>query len=486
MMGRSIKMKPKLFREGGQALILIALAAIGLFAITGLAIDGSIKFSDRRHAQNAADTAVMTAALVKVNGLTAGQTDSVCSTNSGWTNSAFCLDIINAAWDRAEENGYDGLIPDSVDVYSPPISGPYTGNSSYIQVIVTSYIDTYFARVLGINQTRNTVEAVASVQKGGVLGDGAMLISYDPDPNCGGSGGSSVSVSGSSTVNLNGGGIFLNSDDVCGFRIPNCADLNIYGGSINSAGDNIDLGTCTFDPPITPNINQDPVAIPDDVYWPDVPPECSMSGYPNPKYLDTVLAGSPPKPTEEWLIYPGYYETFPNAILVAKKSHIYMASGVYCIDPGGPGWDGELSWSSVDSARLNGSTDPSTNKYHADNPNGVTLYIKSGGGFKLNSNNPTFLDASTTGDYQGYLIILEGTQTSIEDCSISGGADLDINGMVFAPYCSITVNGGSSSTAMINAQLLGWDLKINGGAGINFNFDPDNAVHIKRRVGLMR
>ena len=47
-------MKPKLLVERGQALIVITLAAVGLFAVTGLAIDGSAKFSDRRHAQNAA------------------------------------------------------------------------------------------------------------------------------------------------------------------------------------------------------------------------------------------------------------------------------------------------------------------------------------------------------------------------------------------------------------------------------------------------
>jgi hypothetical protein len=365
-----------------------------------------------------------------------------------------------------------------------------------VQVIITSYTDTSFARVVGIHQTRNTVEAVAFVRKGDILGNGAMLISYDPDPNCsiGGTGGYSVQVNGSSTINLNGGGIFLNSDEACGFKIPNCADLNISGGAINSAGDNIDIPLgCTLDPPITPNLNQDPIDIPDEVYWPDVPPECKMGGYPPPLKLGAVMAGSPPKLTEEWLIYPGYYETFPQATLVANKSHIYMASGVYCIDPGGPSWNGDLSWSSVDSALLNGSADPSRNKYQDPtnplpdiNPDGVTLYIKSGGGFALNSNNPTFLDASTTGDYQGYLIILEGTRTSIESCSISGGADLDINGMIFAPYCDITVNGSSSSTAMINAQLIGWDLKINGGAGINFNYDPKNAVHIKRRIGLMR
>ena len=58
-------MKPKLFKERGQALVIIALAAIALFGITGLAIDGTAKFSDRRHAQNAADAAALAAALGK-------------------------------------------------------------------------------------------------------------------------------------------------------------------------------------------------------------------------------------------------------------------------------------------------------------------------------------------------------------------------------------------------------------------------------------
>jgi hypothetical protein len=52
--------------EEGQALIIIALAAAVLFAFSELAMDGSMVFSDRRYAQNAADTAVLAAALVKI------------------------------------------------------------------------------------------------------------------------------------------------------------------------------------------------------------------------------------------------------------------------------------------------------------------------------------------------------------------------------------------------------------------------------------
>jgi hypothetical protein len=498
-------MTNRLYKDSGQALVIIAIAAIGLFGIVGLAVDGSAKFSDRRHAQNAADTAALAAALTKANGLAAvpPQVDSVCSTVSGYTNSTFCLDIIDAAWDRAEENGYDGLIPDSVDVYSPPISGPYINNASYVQVIITSYTNTYFARVLGIRQTKNTVEAVAYLDEGGDLADGAMIISYDDNPSCPsgpGNGGGSVDVSGSSTLNLHNGGIFINSPIACGYNAPNCPQINITGGAgINSVAaiDNIDQkdGFCTFPPPyVKPpeNLNQDPIIVPDDIYWPDVPPECSMTGYPTPQKLGEYIDPGPPSRTvEEWLIYPGYYTEFPQALLVANKSDIYMKSGVYCIDPGGTSHDWDLSWSGTDAAKLIGSTEsnPSKsnyNKYHAHNPDGVTLYIKSGGGFTLNNNNPTFLDASTSGDLQGYLIVLEGTHTEHPTCTIVGGADININGLIFAPYCNITINGQSSPTAEINAQLIGWDISITGNAVINFNYDPSNQVKLKRRVGLMR
>ena len=54
--------------ERGQALILIVFAIFALVGLTGLTIDGGNVFADRRHAQNAADTAAYAAALAKVRG----------------------------------------------------------------------------------------------------------------------------------------------------------------------------------------------------------------------------------------------------------------------------------------------------------------------------------------------------------------------------------------------------------------------------------
>lgn len=494
-------MNSKTFTERGQALIIIALASVALIAIVGLAIDGSRKFSDMRHAQNAADTAALAAALAKVQSLTDGDSNSPADCPASTTPySTVCTTLLSAGYFRAASNGYDNnLTTNTVEIYSPPISGPYVGLSNYVQVIINSYVDTTFARVIGVDQTHNIVQATTFIYEGGALAEGAMIVSYDPDPNCstGGTGGYSVQVNGNAAVTLNGGGFFLNSDETCGFKIPNCADLNIVSGSINSAGNNIDTTGCTFDPPVTTNINQDPVLIPDEVRWPDVPTECGMSGSPSPTYLGTVIVDG--KEVEEWLIYPGFYTDFPQATLlptaeevdVGKRSRIYMKSGVYCIDPP---MSQDLSWSPIAASLLNGSTDPAANRfqdssdpdYQNFNPDGVTLYIRSGGGFTINASSPTYLDASTSGDYQGYLIILEGTHTDIQSCNITGGADIDINGLIYAPYCDITVNGQAGEAAAINAQLIGWDIKVNGNNEIQFNYDPSNEVIISSQVGLMK
>ncbi len=166
-------MNPKLFKERGQALILIAFAGIALFAITGLAIDGSNKFSDRRHAQNAADTAALTGALAKANAETAGDDAATVSTK-----------LVTAALNRAADNGYDGdLVTNVVQVNSPPVGGPYAGNIHYVQVIITSYVDTFFTRVIGINQSTNIVQAVALSGKGGSIANGALSFQWTPVPD---------------------------------------------------------------------------------------------------------------------------------------------------------------------------------------------------------------------------------------------------------------------------------------------------------------
>src|ERR671918_54848 len=145
-------MKPKLFVERGQALILIALAAVGLFAVTGLAIDGSAIFSDRRHAQNAADTSALAAALAKIRG-TDWHTAAFTRATSNSYNNNGTTNIVEV--NLCSENGVTCAgIPTGADP------------TQYIRVKITSHVKLYFARIIGRSEVINYVEAVARAVPG--------------------------------------------------------------------------------------------------------------------------------------------------------------------------------------------------------------------------------------------------------------------------------------------------------------------------------
>ena len=259
-------MKPKSSMESGQALILIALAAIGLFGIVGLAIDGWIKFSDRRHAQNAADAAALAGALELAR-------EEAPHPDKLW-------DIV--ARDIADSNGYDGSLVtnqvwvhkcDAISVSSPVDCGPYNGDPEYIQVAIRSHVNTYFARVLGIGETINTVQSVTRAREAGPLYDGNLIVALNPNPCSGTVADGNIvlgtSGGGEAAINLTGGGAYVNSDGSgCGMTLTGCPLVTITGGSIGSSGDgNIDLasssGSCSSS--ITapaPIYNQDPYPIP--------------------------------------------------------------------------------------------------------------------------------------------------------------------------------------------------------------------------------
>src|SRR6266545_7197998 len=141
-------------QERGQALILIVFAAVGLFGFAALAIDGSRVFSDRRHAQNAADTSVLAAALAKIRG----------------------GNYVDAAKNRALSNGFNPLADSTVKVevntcdqvtalaLKPPCEGlPAAATpavqAEYIQVVIRMVTKTTFARVIGRTEVPTVVSA---------------------------------------------------------------------------------------------------------------------------------------------------------------------------------------------------------------------------------------------------------------------------------------------------------------------------------------
>ena len=437
-------MKLKSPKERGQALILIALAAFGLFGIVGLAIDGSAKFSDRRHAQNAADTAALAGALAMARG------------NSNWE---------MVAANRALDNGYDDShVSNDVYVYNPPNSGIYSNCSDirfdcndYVQVIIDSHVNTFFARVIGIDQTHNHVEAVASTIGAQSIFNfgGNAIVALSPE-------GCALKAGGTTSVTINGGGMYSNSDASCAFQQTSCSgylDINNTDGTpgtISMVGSS-HTGSCPPDATLDDNAS---TQLPFPPPYQEIPePTVCSSGYANDPGGNTVT------------LSPGHYSAMPPRPSI---KNVTLQPGVYCIDT-------EMRFGSTDVVSVAGTygTDP-----------GVMLYFKSGGSFTVNGGATVNLWGinDSLSSYYGFLMYVApnyatGTQPN---CKINGGSGSMYDGMIYAPYCNVMVNG--SSGLNMQSQIVGYTVDLSGASGVSLTYDATHfpVWNIPLQVGLTR
>jgi hypothetical protein len=471
-------MVTKSISERGQALVIIALAIIGLVGITGLAIDGSSILADRRHAQNAADTSALAGALAKVK----PQTDA--------DGNVIPWDLV--ALDRAKANGYTGdLVRSIVEVYTcddPDAScaAPYAGHNDYVQVVITSYVDTLFARVLGISKLTNRVQAVALAHPdlSGSLFGGAGVVALNPTcPNNG-----SLNLGGTGNVYINGGGMFSNSAGDCAvFCNSNSVDVyvcdgydasgNCIPGTINTPPGGVNGGfdlsdSCSANMVANQGDSGTPFDYHDDV--PDLPepPECQniSANWPTQTIesrLDPVLGTN----VDASVITPGYYDSFPPKKVNGAdvKDTIFLKPGIYCVDA--------VLKQTIDHVHIFGDD--------------VTIWVRAGNNITINGGVVQLRATSGAGApyspwgtdnaaYVGYLIIAEPDyEGAVTSCVIDGNSTNIYEGAIFAPHCNVTVNGTSDTPPDgINSQIIGYNVTINGGSNLYINYNSDQNPYI--------
>jgi putative Flp pilus-assembly TadE/G-like protein len=435
--------------ERGQALILIALAAIGLFGIAGLAIDGSAKFSDRRHAQNAADTA----ALAGARALARGEP----------------LWYLDAA-ERALENGYDdNHVSNEVEVHNPPTTGIYADCydvhfdcHDYVEVIIDTNVNTFFARVVGIHQTHNHVEAVASkiTENNSFNFGGNAVVALSPE-------GCALMGQGNVNVIIDGGGLYSNSDDAtCSYHGPSCAstiDVNNEDGSqgaITLVGGYNSGVSCMPQADLLP-ASAKQISFPPPYQEIDEPAECLTNGTKTNTSTTTTLT-------------PGYWPKIPGNGST-WKDNIVLTPGIYCIGT-------TLSTNANEVLKVSGTfgVDP-----------GVFLYIKPGGSFTFNGGSGVQLWGihDNTSPYYGFLMYLapDYASGSPANCKINGHSGDAFMGAIFAPYCDITLSGTGDPNGF-QTQLIGYNVKFAGGANIHLTYDSDSSPvwNIPLQVGLTK
>jgi Flp pilus assembly protein TadG len=402
--------------EKGQALILIALAAIGLFAFAALAIDGSMAFSDKRQAQNAADTAALAAVLAKIRG-------------NDWE---------AAARSRASSNGYtQNGTTQIVEVYlCNNANASCTGLpadadlTQYIQVKITSHVNTYFAKVVGrsevVNRVDSVTRAVPSYRSSLFGGNALVALNKTACP--------ALDFKGSSTTTVTGSGVFVNSNCDSGSNqafnastgsgVFNTPCLNLVGG--------VTLGTNTvLNSPGTSCANQTHnlgMQITDPLTTFTKPNPCGTTAG---AYDSTTLN-------------PGNYSgAFPPG------NQTQMNPGIYCIDAG------NQSFALQGGQTLTG--------------NNVLIYMKSGSISWTSGAIHLSAMQGMNSFYDGLLLYL--AEGDCADVSITGNGSSSFVGTILAPCSLVKLAGGSSTGSILENQIIADKITLTGNNNLNINFN---------------
>lgn len=432
--------KPTFHNERGQALVLIVLAAIGLFGFAALAIDGSMVFSDRRHAQNAADTSVLDAALSKVRG-------------GNWKAEGL---------DRAESNGYDnnGTTNDVLVLSCTDADATCTGlptgadPAQYIQVKIRSDVNLFFARVIGRSTATNHVNAVAraSIPVSEPWFDGHAMVSTMEGCRSAGDPYDPFTVGGHGTTIVNNSGIFVNSKCNPAFTDNGNSNLVTTTQGVCVVG-GVPGGVTGVNPPPTGNCasQMDPDR------WQLPNPDCGEPG----SIQD--LGGGVYEAT------PGNFNTSGNQTFpdVSPAGTLYLKRGIYCLHNG-------LS--------LNGNwiitTDLDNDDVHDPDTEGALLYVPDGDvTFNGGSTMEIHAVSSTFDNFPeklvNYLFYIPPSNES--NFTITGNNGSTFVGTILAPTSHITLNG-SGNAFSLDAQVIGYDQTITGSGTINITYNAANGA----------
>lgn len=417
--------------EKGQVLAYLAVTIVVMLGFAALAIDGGMLYSDRRHAQNVADTSSLagaSAAALYMRDYAVNYNSFVCNT-SGTINTQIAAQY--AAIHRAQSNDYvlDTDVSDQHGV-TTRCEVQDLGNrySKYIDVItkVTRETKTNFAHLVYEGPLVSEVEAVARVYPPGPLAFGHAIIALNEDACSGNQNG--VIFSGSSTTTVTGGGVWSNG---CLTGNGSNFTVTVEDGGVGYAG--TVTGTISN---INPSPQHVPSTIPDraaDVKEPD------CSGLPSRTAPNSGTA----------TLQPGLYDK-----IKWTNGSLTLQSGLYCIT-GNKGL-------SLQGGSITGD--------------GVTVFLESGG-MTVNGNvSPVDLRAPEESPdpspaIPGILIYMAKGNT--ETISLTGNSTSFYLGTIYAPDGEIYASGSSGTHPTFNTQLIGDNVEVSGGATIDINFNED-------------
>jgi Flp pilus assembly protein TadG len=502
--------------EDGQAIILVALAmGIFLLGAIGLAVDGSILYTQRQMAQAAADAAAQ-AGIMSIfdgtNGAGTAQfvatpgTSFVCTTTDAETPCVY-----------ARHNGFGGAAGDTVTVSfptppataAPGVALSGSAPTNLIKVSVSRDVPTTLMRFLGSTVTTMRATAMAAIvdvvapvpilvthptltQSLFLQGNPAITICGGParsiqvnssDPNA-------FHNKGSATVDLSKAGPL--DDGKC--NTGTGADFGTWGGPpLASIPKGVTLGVGKYIEPSSPI--KDPlagVAPPDPKSFPTPPTTIPLlgdgaSGCPSPSKKPCHLYSPGIYPVgingdnTTPVFSPGIYYIRGGGITCHNNCEMFMATGFTDGSSGtNTGWTGNVLFYNT------GTTGSPTNSGSiVIDANGTTNLVGSCSG------PPCVGDAS----YKG-ILFFEDRAADAQTHSLGGGGAMTLVGTIYmtntlatmtttpAHFQGLNLGGGSGSGTLVQGEIIVGTLTMTGNGAITMDLNP-NASLVVQQVALV-
>jgi Predicted membrane protein len=434
-------------KQSGQALVTAAFAIVVLAGFAGLAIDmGALRY-ERRLQQTAADGAAL-----------AGASNI---TYSGVSTAAQNAAAQNGFTDNNSAGGCVGGTVGCVSVAAnrPPTSGPHSGNTQYVEVIVATVRPTYFMKVFGVNSSLVSTRAVATNTGGGPAGGNGCIYTLGT-PN---------SVLNVQNAGVGGTGNAILHAPTCGIvdngNLVANGNIEMLAGSIGVGGDYnppSQQGTCSPGVLVqgvcpAPVLNMPYSGDPFANKWPTAPGlspgTVSTSGG-----VTTYTPGS-------------YTDITVNSVGgTIFTPGVYVITGTFKINGGMKvcGGGTVADWNATPFCTYNG---------------GVTFYIwGSGSSVQINGTSTVEMFAPNS---SGLLFYQDPTNTNV--MTLNGTNDSFFQGAVYAPRADIEFGGtglfnsGASYTILVSDQLL-----VKGGPNVYLNSDLSGLSSSSPLVGALK
>lgn len=429
-------MERKSKSEKGQIIVILALALIALLGVTALAMDGGLVYSDRRVSQNTADSSAL------AGGGAASQILKDAKPSEFYCISTKAANAITAARqaaiDQAAELGVtlDTNISDQMGVSVTCNTTPY-GSFMDIRVIITSFTETNFAKLVFRGPLKSVVETTVRVYPVRPLGFGNAIVSLSR--SCGNIGG--LTMVGDSHITISDGGIHSNS---CMTGSGNI-DVLVEDAVIEYYTTLIANGHPSIDP------------------W----PVATTTILPKEYIEDRLDCNSPGMEAQtskpSGVLEPGIYSK------IDAKGDLTLKPGLYCLD-------GDFT---ANATALLTAED-------------VTIYMRRG---SLVFNGKAVV-TMTAPDYdegpgvppavRGLLIYM--AQDNNGRIEFAGTPTNTFSGTIYAPNGDIIVTGTSDSGGGVelSCQLIGNKVDIRGTADILINFDGADLFTFDSSLDLLK